>query len=905
MTGALELVLLGRPHVAVAGFTVPVPTRKAMALLAYLAIKGPTARGTLAELLWSGQPADAAKRNLRQELHRLHKTPLADWIVADAEWLALREGYQLDLTRWRAALQGGSVPDLPAALLEGFDLPGAEAFGDWLHSERQAVMQLWRQAAQGAAAARERDGDLQAALQLLQQAIACDATDEAAHREAMRLLHLMGRPDDALQLFALLRRHLQEELGVEPSAGTNEMIRRIRGAVAAGSTGGEPTAPELRSPLVGRESAWQRLAASEHGLVVIEGDAGVGKSRLAMDFARAQGRVLVAKGREVSRETPLFPVAEALMRAYQEDNAWFDLLDPAWRNEVARLLPALGDGDAPQRTDLPLAEARTRFLDGLAAALLTAAGAGSIVFDDVQWFDASSAELMADLAQRPHRARLLATARVDELAGNAPVRAALEAIARDAALQRVPLAPLSEAEVRTVVRAMSGSADASIFSRRLHAATAGNPLFLLESLRDLFAAGVLWRDGKSWATPFDFDTEDYRELPISPSVRAAMLRRIDRLGEPARRMLEAACLAGDGFRFEWLQACTGIAEVELVDAADAALRAELIAAVGDGYRFTHDLIRRALDDALGAERRKLLHRRLADAMLLSGAPAAEVAAHLEAGQRPGQAVVHRVRAGEAAGRVYALREAQHQYDLALADGAGSTAAFDIHAARIELMRNLGDDAGRTAALAAMAGLVSGDDLARQVELAVKQAVDHFEHARYEEAWRTASDALERLRGRIDAVSEGALLLESGASLKALGRIDEAEAALSAALARYRGVSALKSSNCAYWLCQCALARDDLPRAQVLCQETVTMSAAVGHCRGHALALAMQAELAFRGGDAAQGLAALRQAHAEAREIASLPLQRVFVQKLVEQLSATGASDEAALWQAELQRLRAA
>lgn len=903
MTAALELVLLGRPQVVVDGSPVAVPTRKAMALLAYLAINGPAARGMLAELLWSGQPADAAKRNLRQELHRLHKTPLAAWIVADAEQLGLREGYQLDVSRWRTALEAGLAPHLPKPLLEGFDLQGAEVFTEWLRGERQAQMQWWRQAMQAAAAAHERDGDLQGALQLQQQAIAIDATDEGAYREAMRLLHLMGRADDALQLFARLRRQLQEELGVEPSAGTNELIRRIRGAAAAGSVGGEPAAPDLRSPLIGREAAWQRLAASERGLVVIEGDAGVGKSRLAMDFARAQGRVLVAKGREVSRETPLFPVAEALLRAYQEDNAWFDLLDPAWRAEVARLLPALGDGDSP-RTDLPLAEARTRFLDGLAAALLTAAGAGSIVFDDVQWFDASSAELMADLAQRPHRARLLATARVDELAGNAPVRAALEAIAREAALQRVSLAPLSEAEVRTLVRAMSGSADASIFSRRLHAATAGNPLFLLESLRDLFAAGVLWRDGRSWATPFDTDTEDYRELPISPSVRDAVLRRIDRLGEPARRMLEAACLAGDGFRFDWLQACTGIAEVELVDAADAALRAELIAAVGDGYRFTHDLIRRALDDALGAERRKLLHRRLADAMLRGGAPAAEVAAHLEAGQRPGQAVEHRVRAGEAAGRVYALREGLHQYDLALADGAGGTLAFDIHAARIELLRNLGDDARRSAALAAMAGLVGADDLARQVELAVKQAVGHFEHARYEVAWRTAHDALERLRGRIDAVAEGALLLEAGAALKGLDRIDEAEAALSAAMARYRGVSALKFSNCAYWLCQCALARNDLPRAQALCQEAVTASAAIGHCRGHALTLAMQAELAFRAGDAGQGLAALRLALAEAREIASLPLQRVFVQKLIEHLTAVGADDEAAPWRAELQRLNA-
>ncbi|MBP5991151.1 MAG: AAA family ATPase [Piscinibacter sp.] len=902
MDGLLELALLGRPRVAVGGTPVAVPTRKSLALVAFLAIAGPAARSTLAELLWSGQPVDASRRNLRQELHRLQKTALSNWIVVDAETLALREGFVLDVASWRDELAGGAIRSPPSMLLDGFDLPGAEAFADWLRVERQRLQGLWRQAAQQTAAAHERNGDLGAALQQLQQAIAADATDEPAHRDAMRLLHLMGRGDDALQLFARLRQCLRDDLGVEPDAGTHEMVRRIRSASPAGVPVAGPLSRELRSPLVGREAAWQQLAASAPGLVLIEGDAGVGKSRLAIDFAGAQGRVLVAKGREVSRETPLFPVAEALLRAYQDDSGWFDLLDPVWRSEVARLLPALGDGE-PTRMELPLAEARTRFLDGLAAALLTAAGAGSIVFDDVQWFDASSAELMTYLAQRPHRARLLATARADELAANLPVRAALEAVARDGALQRVALAPLSAVEVRTLVCAMSGGRDAAIFSQRLHAATAGNPLFILESLRDLFAAGVLWREGASWATPFDADTEDYRELPISASVRDAVLRRIDRLGEPARRMLEVACLAGDGFRLDWLIACTDAAEADLVDAADAALQADLIAAAGEGYRFAHDLIRRSLDDALGTERRKLLHRRLAEAMVLTGAPAAEVATHLEAGQRSELAVTHRVRAAEAAARVYAQREALRQYELALADGAGDAAAFDIHAARIELMRNLGDDAGRSAALAAMAELVDCDDAARQVELAVKQAVDHFEHDRFDAAWRTACNAIERLSGRIDTLAEAALLLESGAALKGLGRIDEAEAALSAALVRYRGISALKTANCAYWLCQCAIERGDFARAQALCDESIAATAAAGHRRGHALSLSTRAELAFRAGDLAAGLTALRQAHAEAREIDSLPLQRAFAQMLAERLAGAGAHDEAATWRTELDRLR--
>jgi DNA-binding SARP family transcriptional activator len=905
MDGPLELTLLGRPRVSVAGTAAPLPTRKSLALLAYLALSGPTGRGQLAELLWSAQPAEAARRNLRQELHRLHQTPLSGWIVADSQLLALREGYTLDVPRWRAALAGGAVADACETLLEGLDLAGSEAFGDWLAAQRQGLLGEWRQAVQRAAAAREREGDLPGALRLLQQAMSGDTGDigdEAAHRDAMRLLHLMGRGDEALQLYARLRQRLHDELGVAPGAATDEMLRRCRSAAPTRAAHGVAPARSLCAPLVGREAAWQRLVAASPQLALIEGDAGVGKTRLALDYAQAQGRVLLVKGREVSRETPLLPVAQALLSAYQDDSAWFELLDPVWRTELARLLPALGEGE-PARAEMPPDQARTRFLEGVAAAVLTAAGAGSIIFDDVQWFDAGSAELMAHLAQRPHRAHLLATVRADDLAGNAPARQALAAVERDGALQRVALAPLDAAEVRTLVRAMSGSRDALMFSQRLHAATAGNPLFILESLRDLFAAGVLWREGDDWATPFDADTEDYRELPLSPSVRDAVLGRIDRLGPTARRLLEAACLAGDGFGLDWLAQCVDAPEDDLADAADAALRAELIGAVGDGYRFTHDLIRRSLADALGAERRKLLHRRLADAMQRSGAPAAEIAAHLEAGRRPAQAVAHRVRAAQAAARVYAQQDALHHYGLALADGAAGAQAFDIHGARIDLMRNLGDDAGRAVSLAAMAELVSEDDATRQVELAVKQAVDHFEHDRFEVAWRTARGAIERGGGRIDALQEAALLLEAGAALKALARIDDAEQALTAALERFRGVSALKTANCAYWLCQCAIERGDLSRAQALCDESIAATAAAGHRRGHALSLSTRAELAFRAGDLAAGLTALRTAHAEAREIGSLPLQRAFAQMLAQRLAGAGAHDEAATWRAELDRLR--
>ena len=895
MAAPLALDLLGLPRVA-QGEEIALPTRKALALLSYLALTGATTRARLAALLWSDQPEEDARRNLRQELHRLQSTPAGAWITVNGDELALHPTALIDVARFTAAAAAGDYAEAAALyrgpLLQDFEVKGASAFMDWLASQREVIARTWRAALAGQARRLEAEQDLAGALRLVRLLLEEDPLQEAHHREAMRMLSLLGDRGGALAQYERLCSLLRTELALDPLPETAALARRIHLAQEQASLATRDAAPPgLQPPLIGRDDAWTLLGTAAGKLALIEGAAGVGKSRLADEFGSAYGTVLRIKGHEISRDTPLYPVAEALLQAWRADTAWFERLDPVWQDEVARLLPALSGGD--ESSELPAAEARGRFLEGLTIALLTAASGGCVVFDDLQWFDGASAELVVHVARRAHRVRLIATARTDEVGEHTPVRAALDALARENLLVHVPLEPLTEAEVLTLVRALSGSPGARVFSRRLHAATAGNPLFILESLRDLFSAGVLWREEGTWATPYDEDTEDYRELPISPSVREAVLRRIDRLGESVRRLLEAASLAGDGFSLEWIGTCTALSELELVDAADCAVHSNLLNESASGFQFAHDLIRRSLDDALTAERRKLLHRRLAGAMESSGVPAAEVARHLEAAGRRAEAIRHRIRAAEAAAHMYALPEALAQYDAALADGAGGADAFRIQSARIEVFRNLGDDAGRQVALAAMAQSAAEiDDPSTQVELAVKRTVNHFEHDRYEAALQTAQGALDQLRGCIDAASEAALLLELGATLKALGRIDEAEANLLVALENFRDVSPLKYANCAYWLCQCAIERGDLARAESLCDISLQATERAGYRRGHSLSLSTSAELAFRKGDVTAGLDRLESAYREALEIGSLPLQRGFLESLIEHLKRCGRADEA-------------
>ncbi len=204
----------------------------------------------------------------------------------------------------------------------------------------------------------------------------------------------------------------------------------------------------------------------------------------------------------------------------------------------------------------------------------------------------------------------------------------------------------------------------------------------------------------------------------------------------------------------------------------------------------------------------------------------------------------------------------------------------------------------------MAGLgASIGEPTLRVELAIKQTVDHFEHDRYEAALATVEGALQRLRGRIDAGSEASLLLELGATLKALGRIGEAEEKLHIALETFRDSSILKFANAAYWLCQCAIGRGDLTDAETYCDASLEATGRASFRRGHALSLSTSADLAFRRGDAEAGLERLEQAYREACEIGSLPLQREFLEMLVARLREHGRSEEASARGLELSRLR--
>lgn len=670
----LTLRLLGPGGLWLGGEAVALPTRKALGLVAYLALEGPTSRSRLADLFWSENDEESARRNLRRELHRLRGTALRERLRADEKAVGLEGPLEIDVARFQALLERGEAEAAlgmyGGALLEGLELPGAAGFAEWLQGWREQLDRQRQRALLYRAENLETRGDWRGALEIHLQLLAEDSLQERHHREVMRLHYLLGEREAALDRFERFRGLLKQELGLEPLPETLLLAQQIRTAQAPKPAAVQTLAPAfaLHPPFVGRKAVLEQMEAAWEArqLIVLSGEPGVGKTRLALEFALNKGLLQTNQGRPTDLKVPFSTLSRSTREMLQQNP---NLQLPHWvRQELARLVPELSERPPPpleQREELlRLYEAFALLTD------LATRDKAALFSDDVQFFDASSVEMglytLQRISEQKHRRGLLAAFRTSEL--QPEVLAMLKPVLDSNRGVQIELDGLAESELLELVRRMSGSGEGRLFSRRLYKTTAGNPFFVLETLKTLFESGLLSVNAQGgWETPYDEETTDYRELPVPASVREAVLRRVGNLGGAVRRLLEAASLAGDGFRPETLQGATALTEWEALEALERAAEARILEAMPTGgYRFTHDLFAQSLAEALSPERKRLLHLKLALSLERLGGPPARVAEHLEQAGKPQDAIPWRIRAAEAAQRVFAHQDALNHLNQAIA-----------------------------------------------------------------------------------------------------------------------------------------------------------------------------------------------------------------------------------------------
>ena len=295
--------------------------------------------------------------------------------------------------------------------------PDAPEFDTWVSTQREWWHRRLALALDQLSALALTSGDLALAIATAQRWIAHDPLDEAAHRRLIEVHAATGSRTLALQAYAALKALLAREPGIAPAAETDALIARLRhtpeiSAAPAGPLAATPQLSEL--PMVGRVAELGRLIAAYHALrtqgvqvVVIEGEAGIGKTRLATEFIHwvtaAGADVLHGRAFEAGGRVPYQPLVDALRPRLDRENAPADLLDDIWLAELARLLPELR-ARYPDLA-LPTADettARIRLFESVVALCLSlCARAPNVWFiDDAQWADAASLDLLRYCVRR-------------------------------------------------------------------------------------------------------------------------------------------------------------------------------------------------------------------------------------------------------------------------------------------------------------------------------------------------------------------------------------------------------------------------------------------------------------------------------------------------------------------------
>jgi tetratricopeptide (TPR) repeat protein/DNA-binding CsgD family transcriptional regulator len=435
-------------------------------------------------------------------------------------------------------------------------------------------------------------------------------------------------------------------------------------------------------------SALDTTSAGNGRVVVLTGESGIGKTRLAQEaLTRARmspAQVIVGRCFEQYASAPFMPFVEALAAALAMAPVSLRIDAPQRWPELMHLVPDLGAVESKpdgEETQLRLFHAVTAFLEKLAeeAPLV-------LLIEDLHWADTTSLGLLLYLGRHLRAARILlvATYRDTEVGRDHPLEEILRELVRERLVDEVHLRRLDENGTAALISNQLGSASISQeLVTLVHGRAQGNPFFTEELLKALLDQGVVYETAEHWTH------EAVTEIDIPHSVRSVVGQRISRLSSGAQDLLRLASVVGPEFDLEVLRVASGLPESEVLDHRDAALGARLLeerrGAIPERYTFAHVLIQQTLYQELPTHRLRRLHRRIGAALesveALRRTGAAELARHFAlAGERDG-VVRYAVAAGREAAAKYAHAEAARHYEIAL--GVVLEAGDEVRAAEVQ------------------------------------------------------------------------------------------------------------------------------------------------------------------------------------------------------------------------------
>jgi DNA-binding SARP family transcriptional activator/predicted ATPase len=658
----LNIRLLGEFSLTYAGEPVhSIGSMRLQSILAYLLLhrRSPESRRHLAFTLWPDSTERQARTNLRRELHNLRqRLPGADeYLSSGTQTLQWRvsASYTLDVADFEEALAiaaqlkaSSNEPGARDALIkavtvyQGDLLPGF--YDEWLLTERDRLRQEFLSALDQIIELLQKQNDYRTAIGYAHQLLREEPLREDAYLHLIRLYAATGDRARALRMYHTCTTTLLNELGVQPAPATRLAYEQL---LITNEPHQQVSLPPQNAlvyspPLVGRQkeqqllqACWQKAASGQPQVVAVTGEAGIGKTRLVEELVEWAARkgITTAQARCYTTTGGLAyaPVADWLRASGLRDELMH--LDDIWLGLVARLLPEI----LLERSELPAPELfteswqRQRFFEALARSISINTKPKLLVIDDLQWTDQESLAWLHFLLRYQLQAPFLvaATIRSTEIDYKHPITATLAT-------------HLSE-------DAIDPDMAAQLFSE-----TEGNPLFIVEIVRSGERKDPL-RTGPS----------------SSLKIQAVIEYRLAQLSPSARRLANLAAVIGRAFAYDVLAAASNEDEDRLVSGLDELWRRRIIREQSENdYDFSHNRIREIAYNNLSAANRRLLHRRVAEAIKTVRRDnldpyCQQIALHFEAAREIESAVTFYQRAGQVAQQVYATQDAIQLYEHGL------------------------------------------------------------------------------------------------------------------------------------------------------------------------------------------------------------------------------------------------
>ncbi len=662
----LEFRVLGPLEVRRGGRLVDIGTPKQRVVLALLLsdVNRVVSVDRILETLWGDDPPATAIGTLQSyvsglrrllEPFRLPRAPAEVLVTRPPGYMIAVDPAAVDSVQFESMVTSGSKLAMDTPLQARIDLEAALAlwrgtpFVDLLDESGSlaAVVRLEemrRGAHERLFAVRLALGEHAAIVGDLEQFVADEPLREFGWELLATAQYRSGRQTDALRTLARVRSILADEVGLEPGARLVELQRRIyeqdpsldapdrvdTDVVVPEPSTAMPTRPAPRPPssdgsvFVGRSAqlaairgAVERSSAGRGALVLVVGEAGVGKTTLvevALKATSIDGDArgpLVLWGRSPEGEgAPAYwPWAQVLSSIPELSD---HLATQPELGRLANIVPNLASdaGSAAARGNDPAIE---RFL--LAQSVTTVLRMARererlvVVLEDLHWADASSLRVLEAVAGHLEAIGVVvvATFRPEETASNPALADALGSIARERAVTRIDLEGLDLGDVATFVEATTQLDDAAVVGV-LHERTDGNPFFLVELVR-LLTSGDRLRGLAALNRP-------ETTIGVPQAVRDVVLRRLARLPDATRDVLAIAAVAGRDVQLEMLEVAAGVDPDEILDRLDPAIAMNLLLEVSGRfgvYAFSHAIVRDALYESLGPAQRARLHKRVGDA----------------------------------------------------------------------------------------------------------------------------------------------------------------------------------------------------------------------------------------------------------------------------------------------------